>query len=31
LKDLDKNDRSKVNQQYADFVCDLLINGLRAQ
>jgi TetR/AcrR family transcriptional regulator len=31
LKDLDQNDRSKVNQQYADFVCDLLINGLRAR
>jgi hypothetical protein len=31
LKDLDEGDRSNVNQQYADFICDLLMNGLQAR
>lgn len=29
LKDVDDNQRANVNQQYADFICDLLINGLQ--
>lgn len=31
LKNLNDDERNDVNKEYADFICDLLINGLRAR
>jgi hypothetical protein len=29
LRDLDQDTRQATNSEYADFICDILLNGLR--